>query len=137
MLYIFQNLFTCSQLSRFYRLTNQGAENTCIKEIEGTSRSFLPSVLISFSGTHLLSSPSVLGPGWGLRYEEDAWPGRHGVQRPQGTEALVSQPEILGDLAIQRGHLFPTLCILHICQHGILTQRHIRISSLPYTINVT
>lgn len=79
-----------SQLSRFYRLTNQGPENTCVKEIEGTSRSSYPLHSFFFSGTHLLNNPSVLGPGWGLRYKEDAWPGGCGVQRPHGTEALVS-----------------------------------------------
>lgn len=45
------------ELNRFSRLTNQGPENTCIRESEGTSRSSLPSALIYFGGTNFLSSP--------------------------------------------------------------------------------
>lgn len=52
------------ELNRFSRLTNKGPENTCFKELEGTSRSSLPSAFIYFGGTHFLSTPYVLGPGW-------------------------------------------------------------------------
>ena len=43
---IFQNIFIGSQLSRFCRFTDHGPENTSIKEMEVSSRSFLPSVFI-------------------------------------------------------------------------------------------